>query len=623
MADFPQAILASKAPKISLIAAPGCGKTTRVLIPKARQILEDRKTDPEEVLLLTFSRMSAIELKAKVATMDRKPKASTVHSFCLAFLLSENDHAIRKRIDCILLEFQKEVLLSDLKLTFPKINKNLLKKTLREFSAAWAIKPHDETFDEEGFRKAFKTAVINWLEEYQAVLMEEIVYSAVHLARQLDSTDFLNRPKYIFVDEYQDLNNLKQEFIDILAKKSERLLVVGDPDQSVYGFKHAHHTGIVEFSNRPDVEPYTNPITGRCPKEVVKRANELLSQADPTREELLECCEGAIDGEVRFIQQSTQEMEFGSVLQRIAYHLNKGCPPKDIIVLSPKQPLAFEFAKYAESRKGTHDISKDTVFVVTLRPQFNDLEQEKILRFALLVRPHSLAHIRSYAGIGDKTHFAKEVFQLKEKYGGIDEALQNANAEDWASGHTRVRSVCERLKDLREFLGEFQNLDSAESVLNALLPADPPLANVRRMFEDLLEPGDTPKELYDKFVEYIRTLSAKDTSVRILTLMASKGLEAEHVFIIGCNGGNIPGENRSTHMSELEFRNEQRRLLYVGFTRAKQTLTVSWSRNIPFQQAKRHHTGSVGTWRRPKQTPVSKLGICDFLGDLSEIKWEK
>ena len=624
MSNFPQNILESNAPKICLIAAPGCGKTTKVLIPKAQAILKDAEIDPSQVLLLTFSRMSALDLKGKVEQLDRKSISSTVHAFCLAFLLSEDNHDIRKRVECILLDFQTETLLSDLKLTF-KDNKRALRQTLREFSAAWAIKPHDETFEEGGSRKAFKTAVINWLEEYQAVLMEEIVYGAVHLARQLESTQFLERPKHIFVDEYQDLNKLEQEFIDILARKSESLLVVGDPDQSVYGFKHAHHNGIVEFSKRPDVEGHTHLVTLRCPKEVVKRANELLTQADPIRKEVLVCREEAIDGEVHFVQQSKQDMEFGSVLQRISRCLRHGCKGKDIIVLSPRSPLAFEFARYAERNKDLYDIPKSTEFVVTLRPVFSDEEQEKILRFALLVKPDSLAHIRSYIGIGDNTklHFAKEVALLKQRYGAMAGVLEGANADDWPRVNTRVKSICERLKSLREFLEKFKNIESAEAVLKTLFTDDPALAKVKRLFEGLLETGDTPKKLYDKFVDHIRTLSADDTSVRIMSLMASKGLEAEHVFIIGCNAGNIPGEKRIEHMTELEHKNEQRRLLFVGFTRARQTLTVSWSRNISYQQSKRHKTKSVRTWRRSKQPVESTVAICDFIGDLSKVDWEK
>jgi superfamily I DNA/RNA helicase len=118
MADLPQAVLESKADKICVVAAPGSGKTTRIIIPKAQQFLADTTIDPDEVLLLTFSRLSALDLKARVKTLERAPRASTVHSFCLKFLLSEDTHEIRSRVECILLEFEKDSLLSDLKLIF-------------------------------------------------------------------------------------------------------------------------------------------------------------------------------------------------------------------------------------------------------------------------------------------------------------------------------------------------------------------------------------------------------------------------------------------------------------------------------------------------------------------------
>src|SRR3989344_6133102 len=110
--DMFDAILGSKAKRISVIAAPGSGKTKRGIIPKVQQVLEDASIDSSNVLLLTFSRLSAKDLKEKVSTLERVPRASTVHSLCLAFLLSENNHDIRKRVESILLDFEQNTLIS-------------------------------------------------------------------------------------------------------------------------------------------------------------------------------------------------------------------------------------------------------------------------------------------------------------------------------------------------------------------------------------------------------------------------------------------------------------------------------------------------------------------------------
>jgi DNA helicase II / ATP-dependent DNA helicase PcrA len=103
---------------------------------------------------------------------------------------------------------------------------------------------------------------------------------------------------------------------------------------------------------------------------------------------------------------------------------------------------------------------------------------------------------------------------------------------------------------------------------------------MRRVCDDLKEEGDTIKSLYGKLIDHLRTIPTSDADVRVMTLMGSKGLDAEHVYILGCNGGNIPGDNRSSHLTDLQHKEEQRRFLFVGVTRASKSLTISWARHI-------------------------------------------
>jgi superfamily I DNA/RNA helicase len=128
-------ILNSTAKRICVIAGPGSGKTTGILIPKAKQIITDSNVAPKNVLLLTFSRLSAIDLQNKVKSIEKVPRASTLHSFCLSFLLTEDNHEIRKRVNSIILDFEKKIMISDLKLVFPQKDKKKLRTMLDEFSA--------------------------------------------------------------------------------------------------------------------------------------------------------------------------------------------------------------------------------------------------------------------------------------------------------------------------------------------------------------------------------------------------------------------------------------------------------------------------------------------------------
>jgi superfamily I DNA/RNA helicase len=618
-------ILESTSAKVCVIAAPGNGKTSGILIPKTKKLLGNG-IDPRQILLLTFSRLSALDLRGRVKTLAiQSPRAATVHSYCLSFLLSENNHDIRTRVESILLDFEKDVLLSDLKLVFPTVHKKALRKLLIRFSAGWAISPHDQVFEGTEQEQQFKHAVLDWLVEHEAAMMEEIVFGAVDLVRKIGHAPLIDDPRYILVDEYQDLNRVEQEFVEFLAANSDLLLVVGDPDQSIYSFKFAHPEGIVEFADRKDVDDHYSLITRRCPRRVVELANQLLRQASPGRTELLQALPGAAEGEVHLVVCGTQLEEFERITTSISTQLHAGVSPKDIIVLVPRKKLGSEFVKYFAENGARLGVPADRSCKLVLKPDFGDREQEAILRFGLLVKPNSVVHARAHAGLGDSTHFAAELRELKNKYRGLRAALASANPGD-AVGRKgkRVRQLCERISGLREFLAAHHGQpQSVDDVLDEIFPvADEHLKEIRSMLDALKEDGDSVSDLYGKFLDEIKNTQANENTVRVMTLIASKGLEAPHVYIIGCNAGNIPGAHRKDGADRRRHVQEQRRLLYVGVTRAKISLTISWSRHIPFEDAKGQQTAGIGT-RRIGGRLYTQVGICEFLQDTVGFTWEQ
>jgi len=617
-------ILASEAKKICVIAGPGSGKTTKILIPKAKQLIETNKINPQKILLLSFSRLSAIDLQRKIknSNLRKFPRASTVHSFCLSFLLSEDNYESRKRVNSIVLDFEKEILISDLKNTFPSKNKRELRKKLNEFSAGWATKSHDTVFEENQEDKKFKNAVINWLSEYESAMMEEIIYFAVDLAEKLPSSQMIEEVDYILVDEYQDLNMLEQKFINILARDSKILLVVGDPDQSIYSFKFAYPSGILDFANRSDVNKHSLPFSWRCPKKIINVANQLLLQDEPPRTNLINPLPNEEEGEVNFKSFKNQGKEFNFILSSIINRLKKDVAPENIIILVPRKKLGKEFVKFA-NEKENGKISDSVNFAFIQKMGFSDIEKEKILLFSLLVNPKSPLHIRSYLGLGDKeNYFYKEIPILKQKYGSVQEIIKSASPDDFPKNNKRLKRICERALNLKVFLDKNKDKNGAKEIIDLLFPlSNEGLSNLKEIITNLMENDDTKNQLYTKFVDYIRTIPYSKNTIRIMTLMGAKGLDANHVYILGCNAGNIPGENHSAYLTDYEYKKEQRRLLYVGFTRAKKSLTVTWSQWIPFQQAKGHYTDTIKT-RRINNKVRSKVGICPFLQNLSEIHWE-
>ena len=604
-------ILASSAQKICVIAGPGSGKTKGILVPKAKQIIANRGIDTEEVLIISFSRLSAQDLKESVKDFDRVPRASTLHSICLSFLLSEDNHDIRKRVESIVIDFEKQIMLSDLKILFPGTDKRELKRMLDEFSAGWAVRPHDEVFNEDGTRKSFKAAVINWLDEHEAAMMEEIVYHAVDLAKKVKS-DFIEKPQYIFIDEYQDLNKLEQEFVALLGANSKLVLAVGDPDQSIYSFKYAHPEGIISFAQSNGVEKHSLTYSGRCAKKILNVANQLLRQGNPSRTDFLMPLPDAIEGEVSLVQKENQDEEFGFVCNAILQRINNGADPKDIIVLVPRKKLGVEFMRYTKTQQLPDDLS----FKFIVKNEYSEIEQEKILLLGVVANPNSILRIRTYAGLKDPNNYSNEFAQLKRKYGNLREVIQRADPKDFERRQKRVRSLCTHLQEIRRFVEQHKDNANLDGMLDEIIPStNEELEDLRNIFMELREEEDTVQTLYSKFLDYSRTLEARGRVVKVMTLIASKGLEAEYVFIMGCNDGNIPGDNRSVYLSDHEYKQEQRRLLFVGVTRAKKGLTVSWSRNIPFYQSRGHYTRSVRTVTIGG-VRYSQVGLSEFLQDV-------
>lgn len=604
-------ILASSAQKICVIAGPGSGKTKGILVPKAKQIIANRGIDTEEVLIISFSRLSAQDLKESVKDFDRVPRASTLHSICLSFLLSEDNHDIRKRVESIVIDFEKQIMLSDLKILFPGTDKRELKRMLDEFSAGWAVRPHDEVFNEDGTRKSFKAAVINWLDEHEAAMMEEIVYHAVDLAKKVKS-DFIEKPQYIFIDEYQDLNKLEQEFVALLGANSKLVLAVGDPDQSIYSFKYAHPEGIISFAQSNGVEKHSLTYSGRCAKKILNVANQLLRQGNPSRTDFLMPLPDAIEGEVSLVQKENQDEEFGFVCNAILQRINNGADPKDIIVLVPRKKLGVEFVRYTKTQQLPDDLS----FKFIVKNEYSEIEQEKILLLGVVANPNSILRIRTYAGLKDPNNYSNEFAQLKCKYGNLREVIQRADPKDFERRQKKVRSLCTHLQEIRRFVEQHKDNANLDGMLDEIIPStNEELEDLRNIFMELREEEDTVQTLYSKFLDYSRTLEARGRVVKVMTLIASKGLEAEYVFIMGCNDGNIPGDNRSVYLSDHEYKQEQRRLLFVGVTRAKKGLTVSWSRNIPFYQSRGHYTRSVRTVTIGG-VRYSQVGLSEFLQDV-------
>jgi superfamily I DNA/RNA helicase len=172
----------------------------------------------------------------------------------------------------------------------------------------------------------------------------------------------------------------------------------------------------------------------------------------------------------------------------------------------------------------------------------------------------------------------------------------------------------DRANKLKSFLNSCEPHLPVKDIIENLFPkSDKDLININKILNSLIEPNDDIKKLYQKFIDQIRTIPSDDNDIRIMSIMGSKGLDSDYVFILGCNDGNIPGKNKSIYLNENDWEKEQRRLLYVGFTRAKKSLTVTWTEYIPFEQALSQNTSTIRTVTGRDRKKYSQVAICRFL----------
>ena len=169
---------------------------------------------------------------------------------------------------------------------------------------------------------------------------------------------------------------------------------------------------------------------------------------------------------------------------------------------------------------------------------------------------------------------------------------------------------------MRDTITTLTSLES-KTIIDRLFPdTDEEFTSLNKLLKSFDSDGTSISDIYSVFIEYIRSIPQDDKTIQVMTIMASKGLEASHVYIMGCNAGNIPGTNRTNHLSDFEHKQEQRRFLYVGFTRARNSVTVTWTKHIPYRQSKNHSTPGIRTTKINGQL-MTQVGICEFLQDLT------
>lgn len=582
-------IAASDDSPLRVRAGPGTGKTF-TLIRRIARLLENG-TAPREILVSTFTRTAAGDLKRELESLDVRGAASvratTVHSLCFRILARNEVLEVTGRIPRPLLEYEKRFLLQDLHDgEFGNIHAR--RRRLKAFEAAWArLQSEQPGWPHDPVDQRFHRQLLDWLSFHQAMLIGELVPEALRYLRSNPASPERITFSHILVDEYQDLNAAEQEFTQLIAENAQ-LTIIGDEDQSIYSFKYAHPEGIADFHARhPNTTDETLDLCRRCPTNIVQMANSLIANnRRRTNRALIARPENGA-GEVHIVQWQSMEREAEGLAEFIGRLVHSGrVEPGRVLVLAPRRQFGYGVRDALNARGvQAHSFFQEEALDGDPTKLATSRVQQAFTLLTLAANPLDCVGLRCWCGFGSAS-LRRGAWDRIEALCAGDGIPLRAALDGIDAGRFAILRGANLLARLRELSGHLQRLAPlrGEELLDALFPDDDAdFAQIRIMAAGL-DPNADAAQLLDRLRTGITQpeLPTDVDYVRVMSLHKSKGLTADLVVVMGCVEGLIPTLPRDSTQAERAFAlEEQRRLFYVSITRARQILVLSSVTNLP------------------------------------------
>lgn len=575
---------------IRAVAGPGSGKSFAIKRRVARLLEEGLQ--PDQILAITFTRTAAQDLKREISSLGiagaEEVHSRTLHSHALKILMQADVLERTGRKPRMVIEHEIAPALRDIdRPEFEGVKEK--KKLLDSYLAAWACLQTDTPgFVKDKTQELFESDFIGWLSEHKGILVGEVVPVAIDFLRNNPASQEIGKYRAILVDEYQDLNRSEQEFIRLIRGNAD-IVIVGDDDQSIYGFKFAHPEGIQEIDKlHGDFEDIPFNECRRCPKQVTLMASALISK-NPNRTlgDLVPHAKNH-DGIVEIIQWNTYEEELEGISKIIISELEKGeIRPEDVLVLAPRRRIGYRLRDNliaaglpVKSYFRESAISKDQV-----RRAYS------LLNF--LANPTDSISLRYLIGFGSadfrKTQYSRLCQLASDNKLSLVETLQNilkGKIEE-----TGVKTIVEEYRKVLTSLTTIKKeiiSDPIEAFQNLFIKtADDEVEfyELNQLYKNAIEEIGTevietdPNEFENWFKEIFSTLqesiampdSPEDIDhIRIMSLHASKGLSAKFVVLCSMIDHLMPFLPNELSKEEVIHQiQEQRRLFYVAITRCK------------------------------------------------------
>ena len=589
-----------------IMAGAGSGKT-RVLTHRMAYILAEEEVHPWNILAITFTNKAAREMKERVSQLVG-PQAedmwvSTFHSMCVRIL----------RRDIEILGYQRSFTICD-----PSEQQTSMKRILKKLdidSEKYDYRmilnrisqAKNDLEDVEEFNKKYTGYVEQIIgkcyREYQKELaksmtldFDDLIMLTVQLFQKHPETlqYYQQKFQYIHVDEYQDTNHAQYRLVTMLAKKFKNICVVGDADQSIYGWRGADMSNILEFEkDYQNAKVVLLEQNYRSTKTILQAANHVIENNVNRKVKKL-WTENEEGQAITYYRAQSEQDEGRYVLSQIQSLLRDGYHYDDFAIL---------YRTNAQSRVMEENLLKSNIPFRLVGGQrfFERLEIRDLLAYLrLIVNSQDDLSFRRIVnspkrGIG-ATSLAKlsdfaEVYQFSLLEASLQTTLSPLSGKA-AKALEKFATTIEELRKMQEFLSisEFvEQVIEKTGYLTSLeqqhtMEADARIENIQefisvaKQFEqDRLEEESEESPLL-QFLTDLSLVSDVDSDegdgrmVTLMTLHAAKGLEFPVVFIIGLEEGIFPSSRSIMEHDDVE---EERRLAYVGITRAEQKLFLT------------------------------------------------
>lgn len=613
-----EAVLHTDGPLL-LMAGAGSGKT-RVLTHRIAYLIEEKEVNPWNILAITFTNKAAKEMKERVnailASGGEDVWVSTFHSMCVRILRRDVDFIGYNRNFTIIdsseqLTLMKRIL-KELNIDPKKYDPRSILGTISQAKNSLQT-PQDfakmqGSYYEEIAAKCY-AAYQKELQYNQCMDFDDLIMNTIRLFEEHpDSlTYYQNKFHYIHVDEYQDTNHAQYTLVNLLAGRFRNLCVVGDADQSIYGWRGADMQNILDFEkDYPDAAVILLEQNYRSTKNILSAANQVIENNSNRKPKNLwtENKEGnkityyRADNErdeTRFIVDRMQEeirsnhRNYGDFA--ILYRTNAQSRVMEETLLKANIPYKMVGGHKFYDRKEIKDIL--AYLNVLANPQ-DSISFERIVNSPKRgIGPGSIEKLRSFASLHEwplleaaqNVDLANIGAKAGQQLGAFGEMIQEVTQM------IQYLTVTELTKEVLDRSGYLEDLKIQNTLeAQARIENLEEFLTVTQEFDEQFEQqneedADAPEEKLTVFLNDLALVSDIDnleedaSQVTLMTLHAAKGLEFPVVFLIGLEEGVFPLSRALMEESELE---EERRLAYVGITRAEEALylTNAFSRTL-------------------------------------------